>query len=145
MIPPFDATGNLPPGVHVAAWDEVEARFGTNAHRKQLLEGLADVLAQLQISGCRRAYIDGSFVTAEPFPADYDVCYEARGVDPTYLDPVFFNMQASRAAQKAKYGGEFFPSSWPAAPGYSFFQFFQVDKQTGAGKGIVRVDLGSGV
>lgn len=142
MIPPFDTDGNLPPGVHPAQWTEVQARFGSNSHRRRLLSGLAEALEQFRIAGCRRLYLDGSFVTAEPFPNDYDVCYELRGVDPMFLDPVFFDFRPGRSGQKAKYGGEFFPSSGGAAPGSNFFQFFQVDKRTGNAKGILAIDLG---
>ena len=31
MIPEFDISGNLPPGIHPATWAEVEARFGVDA------------------------------------------------------------------------------------------------------------------
>jgi hypothetical protein len=86
-------------------------------------------------------YLDGSFVTSAHLPADYDLCYEMTGIDPQFLDPVFFDMRAGRAAQKAKYGGEFFPCAATAATGHSFFQFFQVDKSTGQPKGIVALNL----
>jgi hypothetical protein len=142
MIPPFAADGNLPPGVHIAEWSEIETRFGKNVHRRKLLAGLAEALSQFAIAGCSRVYLDGSFATAEDFPNDYDVCYELRGVDPMYLDPVFLDIRAGRIAQKTIYGGEFFPSSGGAAPGYNFFQFFQIDKETGASKGILAIDLG---
>jgi len=141
MLPPFDATGNLPPGIHIADWDEIQTRFGTTPRREQLLAGLAEALAQFRLAGCRRAYLDGSFVTNKHVPADYDVCYDTRGMDPLYLDPVFFDVRAGRAAQKAKYGGEFFPVTMSAGPSYNFLQFFQVDKRTGSAKGIVAIEL----
>ena len=48
----------------------------------------------------------------------------------------------SRAAQKAKYYGELFPSTIPAnRAGVILIEFFQVDRFTGAAKGIVAVDL----
>lgn len=139
VIPAFDSYGNLPPGIYVAEWDEIEQRFGLNEHRRKLLAGLAEALLQFRLAGCRRFYLDGSFVTAEPFPVDYDACYDPRGMDPLYLDPVFFDMRAGRSTQKAKYGGEFFPSSMIAAASYSFLEFFQVDKNTAQKKGIVAI------
>lgn len=142
MIPPFAPDGNLPAGVHIAEWSEVQKRFGWNSHRQKLLGGLADALTQFAIAGCPRIYLDGSFVTAEDFPNDYDVCYELRGLDPMYLDPIFFDFRIGRIAQKTMYGGEFFPTSAGAATGYNFLQFFQIDKQTGASKGILALDLG---
>ncbi len=142
MIPGFTPEGYLPPGVHVATWEEVSKRFGTNRHRRHLLHGLKEALVQLRLAGCRRVYLDGSFVTSEPTPKDFDLCYELRGMDPLFLDPVFFDSRAGRASQKAKYNGELFPASMTAKPGFTFFQFFQVDKQTGERKGIVAIDLG---
>lgn len=141
MIPAFTASGLLPAGIHVATWDEVEGAYGSNAHRQRLLAGLYEVLLQLKIAGCRRAYVNGSFVTSEPKPGDYDVCWDTMGVDPVLLDPVFLDVRPPRTAQKAKYFGEFFPSSSPAATGYTFLQYFQQDKNTGDLKGIVAINL----
>ena len=89
MIPPFDrATRNLPPGVHEAAWNELVARYGYTPHRLALLAGLKAALDALRTAGCRRVYIDGSFVTAKEAPADFDACWEVDGVDLARLDPV---------------------------------------------------------
>ena len=60
------------------------------------------------------------------------------------LDPKLLTFADGRAAQKAKYGGELFPSS--AIAGFEegvFLDFFQTDKDTGARKGIVALDLGN--
>jgi hypothetical protein len=140
MIPAFTPDGLLPPGVHQATWGEVVTRFGTNKHRKRLLKGLELALRHLRIAGCRRAYIDGSFVTQKERPGDYDVCYDPSGMDPMLLDPVFFDFSANRAGQRAKYLGEFFPAFNPAAAGYNYFQFFQQDSESGTDKGIVAID-----
>jgi hypothetical protein len=68
---------------------------------------------------------------------------EVIGVDPDLLDPVLLVFANQRAAQKAKYGGEFFPAESAADPfGTRFLEFFQRDKQTGDPKGIVTIDLG---
>ena len=141
MIPAFTAEGLLPPGVHVALWPEVVTRFGRNPQRQRLLRGLKSALDELKIAGCVRVYLNGSFVTAKEDPQDYDLCYEGRGVDATLLHPVFFDFRGKRAAQKAKYLGELFPSHFQAAIGYNFFQFFQQHSLTGAAKGIVAIDL----
>jgi hypothetical protein len=141
VLPQFDADGVLPKGIHVATWAEIAERFGGNPLRRRLLAGLAEALELLQIAGCQRAYLNGSFATSASSPKDFDVCYDIRGMDPMFLDPVFFDFRAGRAAQKAKYGGELFPSSAAAAPGFSMLQFFQVNKETGIPKGIVAIDL----
>src|SRR6476646_6535357 len=83
MLPPIDpVTGNLPPGVHESSWTELEAAFGGTPWRRQLLSGLRAALEALRVAGCRRAYVDGSFVTAKEVPGDFDGCWESQGVDP---------------------------------------------------------------
>jgi len=94
-------------------------------------------------AGCRRAYIDGGFVTTKERPADFDGCWEVDGVDLARLDPVLMTFANRRAAQKRKYGGELFPADWPAdAHGTSFLLFFQRDRATRRPKGIIAIDLG---
>lgn len=141
MIPVFDARGNLPPGIHLATWDELAARFGNTPHRQMLLAGLRAALQSLKDSGCRRVYIDGSFVTAKEQPGDFDSCWEVDGVDPDMLDPVLLEFANRRAAQKAKYHGELFLANAAADPaGTRFIDFFQFDKD-GQPKGIIALDL----
>jgi len=144
MIPPVDpATGNLPPGVHDSTWEDVVARYGYNAHRLRLLAGMFLALDALRSAGCRRAYIDGSFVGAKEEPADFDGCWELDGVDLGELDPVLQTFADRRRAQKAKYGGELFPAEGEAdLAGTRFVDFFRQDKVTGREKGIVAIDLG---
>src|SRR5919109_4373198 len=101
MIPPFEpSTGLLPAGVHEATWEELVARFGWTPHRLALLAGLKAALDALRVAGCRRVYIDGSFVTAKEAPGDFDGCWEMPGVDPDLLDPVLLTFDNRRAAQK---------------------------------------------
>jgi len=100
-------------------------------------------LESLRSAGCATVYVNGSFVTAKEIPGDFDACWDMKGVDPERLDPVLLTFAQGRAAQKAKYGGELFPASFPAAPsGRTLLAFFQIDRRTGEAKGIVRVDLG---
>ena len=116
--------------------------FGFTARRARLLAGLKEALGLLRPAGCRRVYVDGSFVTAKPYPMDFDVCWAIAGVDPERLDPVFLDFSNSRAKQKARFGGEFFPAELPEGiTGKTFLEFFQTDKETGAPKGIVGLDL----
>ncbi len=152
MIPPFDpASGNLPPGIHEAPWAEVVARFGHTSHRLTLLSGPKAGLDALRAAGCRRAYLDGSFVTAKETrfgapPGDFDACWETAGVDFPALAlaaPDLFDFRPGRPGQKARFGGEFFPAEVPAdAAGAQFLDYFQRDKRTGEPKGIVAIDLG---
>jgi hypothetical protein len=141
MIPPFDAsTGNLPPGEHAATWKEFVERFGSNEWRSRLLEGLEAALRSLRSAGCKRVYVDGSFVTAKERPADFDACWDTEGVDFERVDEVLLTFDRGRAAQKAKYGGEFFLADATADPiGTLFLEFFQRDRD-GNPKGIVVIE-----
>ena len=76
MIPPFDEHGFLPLRIYHVTWPEFVERFATNAHRRRLIEGMRQVLLALRDAGCPRVWIGGSFVTAKPDPADYDICWE---------------------------------------------------------------------
>jgi len=81
-------------------------------------------------------------VTAKKVPGDYDVCWSLQGVDPTRLDPVLLNFDNHRQAMKAKYQGDLFPAEVPEGnSGKVFLDFFQTDKDTGAAKGVVLIDL----
>lgn len=141
MIPPFDISGYLPQGIHTASWPECVSRLGTTAHRRTLLTGLRAALEALREAGCRRVYLDGSFVTAKRRPNDFDGCWDMEGVDWDRLDPVLLTFDQGRAAQKAKYGGEFFPAQFAASPsGATYLEFFQQDTE-GIPKGIVVLEL----
>jgi len=118
------------------------ARFGWTPRRLALLAGLKAALDALRLASCRRAYIDGSFVTAKEMPGDFDGCWEVEGVDLSRLDPVLMTFANLRAAQKQKYGGELFPADAPAdLDGTNFLRFLQRDKSSRAAKGIVAIDL----
>lgn len=145
MIPQLNADGLLPYGIHPATLEEVTERFGGNERRRGLLKGLREALTLLRAAGCRRVFIDGSFVTSKQHPNDIDVCWDISGVDPDALDPVFFDFENGRAAQKARFRAEFFPAQVPeGVTGKTFLEFFQVDKQTGEPKGIIELELDDG-
>ena len=146
MIPDFDDSGNLPPGRHRATWEEFASRFGTNDHRRQLLSGMKRMFLSLRRYGCRRAYMDGSFVTAKEYPGDYDGCWSRVSVNLQELhkgDPVLLDFRNQRLAQKVKYSGEMFPAEMTEGlSGRVFVEFFERDQTTGNPKGIVEIDLG---
>jgi hypothetical protein len=142
LIPVFQPNGNLPPGIHWEVWVEIEKRFGQTFHRRGLLRGLSQAIALLLEAGCSALYVDGSFVTAKEQPGDFDACWDLAGVDPDHLDPIFLEFDNGRAAQKARFGGELFPAQFPADwSGTTYLQFFQTDRDTGAPKGIIGIDL----
>ena len=131
----------LPPGVHNATLEEVEARFATSEHRKRLFSGFKEGAIALRKAGCRRIFLDGSFVTGKSNPGDFDACWDPKGVDITKLNPVFLDFSERRKKQKERFCGEFFPTSCTADGKHCFLDFFQVDKYTGLAKGIICVDF----
>jgi hypothetical protein len=137
----FDSSGSLPAGVHEMTWPDFAAMFSRTMRRQRLLRGLLEGLEFLHAAGCLVVYVDGSFVTRERWPNDFDTCWEEDGVDIEALDAVFFDFSQKRAAQRARFGGEFFPASTMADHRATFLEFFQRDKQTGQPKGIVRITL----
>ena len=147
MIPALIQIGGtpwdlLPPGVHVATLQEVRRTFAYNARRRALFDGLVEAAVVLARCGCRRMLLDGSYVSAKPLPGDYDACWEPDGVDFDKLDPVFDDFDNGRANQKARFGGEFFPSTLIATDiGAAFKEFFQIDRFTGKKKGILTISL----
>lgn len=141
MLPVFEETGNLPPGIHTASWEEACERFGGSDWRRALLDGLHEALLSLRAAGCRKVYLNGSFVSNKPHPNDFDGCWDVDGVRAADLDPTLLRFENGRVAQKAKFGGELFPASFEAtASGETYLDFFQIDKRTGARKGIVLLD-----
>lgn len=132
----------LPPGVHLASLSEVKGLFATNPWRRDLFFGLVDGSGKLVVAGCSTVFLDGSYVSGKPKPGDFDACWDPKGVDPTRLDPVFLNFKNGRAAQKAVFKGEFFPSSMICADvGKAFIEFMQQDRFTGKQKGILSISL----
>lgn len=142
MIPPFNTDGNLPEGIHPASAAEIIERLGGTAHRDWLIKGLFAALRELKDAGCKKVYVDGSFVTAKETPVDFDGCWDVEGVDPTGLDPVLLTFDSGRATQKTKYHGELFPAQTVEGVSRStFLEFFQVDRDSGLRKGIIEISL----
>lgn len=121
--------------------DEIKSRFLAGSKRPILYSGFESGVSLLELAGCGVVYLDGSFVTEKPTPGDFDACWEVAGVDDQILDPIFLDFTNARAAQKARFGGEFFPRSSLADGQRDFLEYFQLDKFTGNAKGIVRVRM----
>jgi len=146
MIPPLVTLPGspwpvLPTGTYHASLQQVREAYGTNTIRRTLCSGLERGAEALTVAGCKSLFLDGSFLTGKSIPGDYDALWDPSGVDPNKLDPVFLDFTNSRANQKAKFGGEFFPFGSDAAPGIAFISFFQTDSFTGKPKGILIIQL----
>ena len=131
----------LPRGIHAVSLAEIDAIFSTTSHRKWLFDGFCRAVTSLRQAGCTLIYLDGSFVTAKNHPDDFDAIWDPVGVDPYKLDPVLLNFDNKRAAQKAKYGGELFISTHQAIHGVSYLDFFQNDRYSNHGKGILSIQI----
>ena len=139
----FDQNGNLPPGINLRTWKEIEESLANNTRRKNLLSGLKQGCEILKQCGCQRIYLGGSFVTTKKIPDDIDVCWEDDQVDFKLLkelDPVL-HPSSRRSAQKNKYRCEFsIANNTFEDPFTTCLEFFQQDRN-GNIKGIVAVDL----
>ena len=145
MIPEWLVSGDLPPGVHFATWQELEVRLGFNRRRHRMLEGFRQACEELRKAGCRLVYLDGSFVTRKEYPGDFDACWDVQNVNDARLDPVFWDFSQGREAQKQRFLGELFPAQLPeGATGRAFVDFFQANKMSGKPKGILAIKLGRG-
>lgn len=131
----------LPPGIYDVSIAEIEHKYATTPERRDLFEALLKGLHNLFTAGSPEIFLDGSFITAKPKPGDYDLAWNPRFVDPHILDPVFLDFSSGTIFQKKKYKGEFFPStSIEAKSGKTFLEFFQIEKNTGRKKGIIRLE-----
>lgn len=73
MIPPFDETGCLPPGIHAATLAEVEDRFGGQSELRRVQMESVRWMVDLAIrAGVQRIVLNGSFVTDIMEPNDVD-------------------------------------------------------------------------
>lgn len=75
MLPRADSNGELPRGVHVASWMEIQERFaGGSTVRARAFSKLKYLHELAGRTGCpRKFYIFGSFVSGTPEPRDVDL------------------------------------------------------------------------
>lgn len=140
MMSVFTAEGELPPGIHYATWEEIFDCFGKTEYRRTLLNGMLSAFRALQHAGCTLIFLDGSFVTLEANPNDYDGCWEIEGVCLELLDPILLDFTNESKAQKKKFGGELYPMLPASDDQPALFQVFQCSRE-GRPKGIVAMRL----
>lgn len=143
-IPAFDVNGNLPPGIYNVSIADIERRFTWTPRRFKLFKGLIRALANLSAAGVEKVWIDGGFITNDPYPNDVDGCWEYKpGMKVDKLDKVFLDWNHPREAMKRKYGVDFFVKGVPLtdAGNKPVEEYFQEDRD-GNAKGILVVDIG---
>jgi hypothetical protein len=74
-IPSFNASGDLPEGLHRATLAEVIERFGQGSPARENATGILKTIYRVAISTGRleRFVVFGSYVTTKPAPRDVDV------------------------------------------------------------------------
>lgn len=73
MIPPFNDSGHLPPGLHRASLAEIETHFGRSSElRRVQMESIRWMVDLAWRAGVRRIVVNGSFVTDIIEPNDVD-------------------------------------------------------------------------
>jgi hypothetical protein len=74
-LPVANEYGDLPPGIHVAGWDEVEARFGLVPEERRRAFAKLRLVHDLAVRTgyLRRFIVFGSFVSGKAEPRDIDV------------------------------------------------------------------------
>jgi hypothetical protein len=73
VIPRSDESGCLPPGIHPATLDEIEARFGRLSElRRVQMESVRWMVELALRAGAERIVLNGSFVTDTMEPNDVD-------------------------------------------------------------------------
>ena len=146
MIPPNSPeTHFLPVGIHKAdSWQEVVDRFGYSPDRLKMLSKLRDAISILKEFGCKRIFLDGSFLKDnKPVPGDYDVVWDDTGLDLDECYKVcftFFKFDNDSDLQKREFKGEFFYMSLKWRP----LIFFQQDNRLESyleEKGIVEINI----
>jgi hypothetical protein len=74
MLPPFDDFGNLPAGIHIATFAQLEERFGSGSEEREAeISELKLFVEAARIAGVARLLVNGSFVTGKLAPNDVDV------------------------------------------------------------------------
>ncbi|MEK7793593.1 MAG: hypothetical protein AAB353_03645 [Candidatus Hydrogenedentota bacterium] len=73
MIPPFDDSGVLPPGIHPATLSEIKSRFGRESElRRVQMESIRWMVDLGMHAGVHRIVLNGSVVTDIMEPNDVD-------------------------------------------------------------------------
>lgn len=147
-IPTLTATGELPPGIHMATIGEVESAFGQSSDRRRLLlKGLKEAMAVFKVANVSKIFVDGSFTTDKEEPNDIDGCWSAEGVDEQLLDRRFWDFEtpqefeSNRKEIKNEFGIDFFIAEIiEGGSGKPFPEFFQTNRD-GDPKGIIQINL----
>lgn len=133
MIPPFEDSGYLPPGVHPATLSEIEERFGRDSElRRVQMESVRWMVDLAVQAGVQRIVLNGSFVTDIMEPNDVDCVL--------LFQPG--RRKRGRAFRDLENGLPFMDIHIAGPKGFKFFisNIFGADR-SGASKGMIEVTL----
>jgi hypothetical protein len=144
-LPPFNAAGDLPPGVHRAEWGEVLRRYGAETgQRGACTRRLTHIFELARRTGClRRLIIFGSYVTANTDPNDVDVVLVLDDAFRLENCPMESRGLFDHAVAQARYGASVFwirPGMLIGETLEEFIAYWQT-KRDGNRRGIVDVIL----
>ncbi len=142
-LPPFNAIGDLPPGIHRVTLREVLVRFGQGSPRRVAVASRLGRIVQLARSTghLARLVVFGSFVTNKPDPNDVDVFLlmeDAFDVDSIVGEA---RLVFDHAAADAHFGASVFWTRRLAAFGgeQAAIEFWQTRRDGGL-RGIVEIE-----
>ena len=146
-IPPLNANGLLPEGVHEASLDEIRSRFGAfqdSDRRVQLFGKLEKLVAGLGRSSLFLAIIvDGSFVTAKREPEDVDVIVVLHRAHDwnADLNPSDYGL-VSRPILRRNFGFDVLLAAQDGVDYERYIEFFgRVREHVSMRKGMLRIEL----
>ena len=147
MIPEFLENGYLPEGIYDASIEEVAERFVFSGKRRQLLNGLMELIAVCISSKINIIYLDGSFISKKLRPVDYDACYDTDHPDRLSIlkDVNSTALESDSEIQKQSFGGEIHYANANMAHikgSPTILEWFQTCKEDETlKKGIIRIIL----
>lgn len=129
LLPPLDARGLLPQGVHQCTWTDIEQVFCDNAHRASRYERLQDfVRDELRaVASGLGLVLGGSFFSDKPHPGDIDcTCViPANEIPNRTMLIVLATQHGAKGRIYVQYHVEFYPTLQVAGQSdfRSFFQY----------------------
>ena len=142
-LPQFDASGDLPVGIHCATLNQVIQRFGAGGVLRQASTlRLSHVYDLAKRTGHLQQFIIfGSYVTAEGNPNDIDVVLVMDDTFRLEACPIESRGLVDHAVAQARYGASIFwlrPGLLVGGSVEDFIAYWQV-KRDGSKRGIVEV------
>ncbi len=134
-IPELNQYGLLPPGEHECTLDEAHERFGQTAARHKLWENLDAVLCEMRAANLSgTVYINGSFVTDKPAPADVEITLDVRKEDIEKQGLAYMFYHRNHARLKHERCIDWYPTLPASNDFISFFQY--IGRKTALAKGL---------